>query len=92
MYEKRKSEQLEMEKIKGVTYEILKVYGIAPGKKLGCVTRVIYEHKNVFNSWTTWNENLEKSKDIIDDLEADVVPYSKLRLNWKQKDIRNGFS
>ena len=80
-----------MEEIKGVTDEVLKVHGIAPGKKEEGVTRVIYEKPNEFNSQINCNEKLEKYKEIIDDLEADVLAYSEHRLNCKHNDNRNGF-
>ena len=35
---------------------------------------------------------MEKSKEIIDDLEADVVANSEHRLNCNHKDKINGFS
>ena len=81
LHEKRRAENFEMEEIKGVTDEVLKVHGIAPGEKGQGVTRVINENPNGFNSQTTRNEKLENAKDIIDDLEADVVAYSEHRLN-----------
>ena len=39
-----------MEKNKGVIDELLKMHGIASGKKGEGVTRVIYENPNEFNS------------------------------------------
>ena len=78
--------------MKGFTDEVLKLHGLAPGKKGEGVTRVIYENPNGFNSQMTRNEKLEKYKEIIDDLEADVVAYSEHRLNSNHKDNRNGFS
>ena len=67
-YEKRRTEQREMKEIKGVTDELLKVHGIAPGKKGEGETRVIYENPNGFNSRITCNEKLEKDKEIIDEM------------------------
>ena len=80
-----------MEEIKGVKNEVLKVYGITPGKKGEVVTIVIYENPNRFNSQITCNEKLGKAKEIIDELYTDVVAYSDHRLNCKHKDNRNGF-
>ena len=48
LYEKRRSEKCEMEEIKGVTNEVLKVHVIAPRKKGEGVTIVIYENPNGF--------------------------------------------
>jgi hypothetical protein len=38
------------------------------------------------------NEKLEKAREIIDDLEADIVCYNEHRLNLRHKQNRNGFS
>ena len=92
LYGKRRAEKCEKEEIKGVTDELLKVHGVAPRKKGEGVTIVIYKNPNGFNSQITHNEKLEKAKEIIDDLEADVVAYSERRLNCKHKDNRNRFS
>ena len=81
-----------MEDVKGVTDEALKAHGIVPGKKEEGVTRAIHENPNGFNSQINCNEKLEKAKEIIDELEADVVAYSEHRLNCKHKDNINGFS
>ena len=62
LYEKRIAEQYEMEKMKGVTDEVLKVHGITPTNKIEGVTRVIYENSNIFNSLINRNEKLEKSR------------------------------
>ena len=80
-----------MEEIKGVTDELLEVHGVAPRNKGEGVTRVIYENPNGFNPQITCNEKLEKSKEIIDELEANILAYSEHRLNCTHKDNRNGF-
>ena len=80
-YEKIRPEQCEMEEIKGVTDEVLKVHVVAPGKKWEGVTRVIYENPNGFNSRITRNEKLKKGKEVIGEMEAYVVAYSEHRLN-----------
>ena len=56
------------------------MHGITPRKKGESVTRVIYKNSNIFNSQINCNEKLEKAKEIIDDLEADVVAYSEYDL------------
>ena len=61
--------------------EVMKVHEIVSKKKGEGVTRFIYVKPNGFNSQITHNEKLEKSKGIIDELEADVVAYSEHVLN-----------
>ena len=53
--------------------ELLRVHGISPGKKPKGVTRIIYENAISFNTRISGNEKIEKSKEVIDELEADVV-------------------
>ena len=65
-----------MEEIKEVADELLKVHGNVPEKKGEGVTRVIYEKPNVFNSRINRNKKLENAREIIDELEADVVAYT----------------
>ena len=76
----------------GVSNELLEVYGVAPGRKSEGVTRFIYENPNEFNSRIGNNEKSEKAKEIIDELEADLVAYSDHQLNCRHKDNKNGFS
>ena len=56
-----------------IAEELLRVHGIAPGKKTYAVTRIIYENANIFNTRISRNEKVEKAKEVIDKLEADVV-------------------
>ena len=37
------------------------------------------------------NEKLDKAKEIIDELEADLVLHTEHKVNCKHKDNRNGF-
>ena len=55
------------------------------------MTRLIYENPNGFDSRITCNEKIEKAKENVDELEADVVAYSEHRLNFKHKDNINRF-
>ena len=64
---------LENEEIQGISSNLLNVHGIAPGAKPGGVTRLIYENPDGFNMRISGNEKLEKAKELIDELGADVV-------------------
>ena len=72
--------------------ELLSVHRIAPGKKPDGVTRIIYENANSFNTRISGNEKVEKEKEVIDELEADVVCYNKHRVITKHKENNNGFN
>ena len=56
-----------------ISKELLRVHVIAPGKKPEGVTRIIYENENSFNTRIIGNEKVDKGKEVIDELEADVV-------------------
>ena len=84
--------QQELDSIKDVDDELLKVHGAAPGSKAEGVVRLIYENANGINSRLSNNDKLYKAKELIDDLEADLVAYNEHRLNLAHKQNRNGFS
>ena len=52
----------------------------------------IYENSNGFNSRIGGNEKLDKAKEIIDELEANIVAHSEHHLNSRHKENRNGMS
>ena len=72
--------------------ELLQIHGVDPGKKSDGIIRLIMENAIGFNSRLRGNKNLYKAKDLIDELEADILAYIKYCLNLKHKDNRNGFS
>ena len=74
----------------GVSDELLTVHGVAPGPKPEGVTRLIYENPDGFNTRISNNEKLEKAKEIIDELEADIVAHSEHKINCAHKDNVNG--
>ena len=63
----------EIEQIGESIHELLQVHDTEPKKKAEGITRLIYENLNGINSIITGNEKLEKAKQIIDNLEADIV-------------------
>ena len=81
---------LEQEEIQGVSDDLLTIHGMAPGPKPEEVTRLIYENPDGFNTRINGNEKLDKAKELIDELEADVAAYSEHRINCGHKDNING--
>ena len=75
-----------------IAEELLRFHRIAPGKKPDGVTRIIYENANSFNTRISGNEKGEKAKEVIYELEADVVCYNQHRVNTKHKENCNGFN
>jgi hypothetical protein len=82
--------QSKLESIKGLDDEILKVHGVVPGAKAEGVTRLLYENPGGFNTRLSNNAKLDKSKELIDNLEADIVAFSEHRINLQHKDNQNG--
>ena len=75
-----------------IAEELLIVQGTAPGKKPDGVTRIINENANSFNTIISGNEKVEKSKEVIDELESDVVCYNEHRVNMKYTEYQNEFN
>ncbi len=70
---------------------LLEVRGLPPGRKGEGVTRVIYENLNGLQSMLSKNEKLDKARQVINDLQANVVCYNEHRQNLKHKANCNGF-
>jgi exonuclease III len=76
----------------GVPEEVLRIHGVAPGSKRDGVIRLIYENVNGINNRLCNNDKVEKAKEIIDNLEVDIVAYNEHRLNMQDRHNVNGFS
>lgn len=74
-----------------VKSDLLKVHGIAPARKADGITRLAYENANGFATILSKNEKLEKAREVIRDLEVDVMGYTEHRINFKHADHKNGF-
>jgi hypothetical protein len=72
----RGAEFAETEEIRGVSDELLEVHGTVPAQKPEGATRLIYENSNGFNSRISNNDKLDKAKQVIDDLEPDIVAFN----------------
>ena len=83
---------LELEEVGGVSDELLTVHGMAPGPKPEGVTRLIYENPDGFNTRISGNSKFEKAKELIDELEANVVAYLEHKINCAHKDNVNGMT
>ena len=70
---KEKWKQTELEEVRWADDYLLKVHGVAPGEKEDGIVRLMYENFNGLNSTISGNDKLEKSRQIIDDMEAGVV-------------------
>lgn len=83
---------MEMEEIGDVSDDLLVIHGVAPIKKPEGCSRFMYENPDGLNNRLSGNEKLDKARDIIDELEADVVAYNEHKLNMRHKENKNGFS
>ena len=71
----RIAEQEVSNENEGVSEYLLEVHGLPPGWKGEGVTKVIYENLNGLQSTLSKNEKLDKARQVIDDLQADVMCY-----------------
>ena len=76
----------ELEEIRGVADNLLEVNGVVKAQEPEGATRLIYENGNGFNTRRGNNDKLDKGKQVMDDLEPDIVAYDKHKLNMKHKD------
>jgi hypothetical protein len=82
----------KQEEMRGIEDEVMEVHGWAPGRKAEGTTRFIYENCDGLSNSIGGNDKLDKAKELIDDLEADVVAYNEHKINFSQKLNRNGMS
>jgi hypothetical protein len=75
-----------------ITDDVQRIHGVLPQSKGEGVIRLIYENVNGVNNRLCNNDKVEKAKELIDELEADVVAYNKHRLNMRHKNNGNGFN
>ena len=85
-------QQQEEIDIRGVSEEVLQVHGVLPGRKEEGITRLLYENANGIHNRLGGNEKIDKAKDLINDLGANVVAYNEHRQNLRHKDNRNGWN
>ena len=85
-------QQQEQIDIQGVSNKVLQVHGVPPGRKEEGITILIYENANGISNRLCGNDKLDKAKDLIDELGANVVAYNKHRQNLQHKDNRNGWN
>ena len=84
--------QQETIETRGVSEEILCVHGVLPGRKGDGITWLLYKNANGLPSRLGGNAKLNKAKDLIDELGADVVLYNEHRQNLMHSGNRNGWN
>jgi len=82
----------ERQALRGVDPTLLTVHGTAPGSKQDGTCRLLYENINGISTKMSGNKKLDKAKQLIDELEADIVAYNEIRVNWKHKGNVNGLA
>ena len=95
--QERQAEQVrtarrELQELRGVSDEVLKVHGTAPGSKPEGVTRLVYENVNGLKCQWSNNDKVDKARELHDELEVDIAAYNEHRLNMKHKANSIGFS
>ena len=75
----------ELQKIKGIGKELLTVQGLAPGPKGDGTTRLALENLNGLSTRIAGNSKLEKTKELIDEMELDVHSLVEHHINPRHK-------
>jgi hypothetical protein len=75
-----------------VSNKVLQVHGVLPRHKEERITQLLYKNANGIPNRLCGNKKLDKVKDLIDELGADVVAYNKHCQNLQHKDDRNGWN
>jgi hypothetical protein len=65
---------------------------VLPGCKEEGITWLLYKNVNGLSNRMCGNRKLDKCRDLIDELGADIVAINKRRQNVKHKDNRNGWN
>jgi len=60
----------------GITEDVQRIHGILPASKGEGIIRLLYENANGINNRISNNNKVDKAKEMIDELEADVVAFS----------------
>ncbi len=68
------------------------MHGVLPGRKEEGITRLLYENATGIHNRLGGNEKLDKAKDLINELEANVVAYNEHRQNLRHKDNQKGWN
>ena len=65
---------------------------MAPGRKAEGTIRFIYENCDGLSNSIGGNDKLDKAKELIDNLKADMVAYNEHKINFLHKLNCNGMS
>jgi hypothetical protein len=82
--------QQEQLYIKVVSEEVLQVHGALPGCKEERITQLLYKNANRLSNRMCGNNKLSKTRDLFNELGADIIAYNEHRQNLQHLDNRNG--
>jgi hypothetical protein len=83
--------EFEMKEIQQLLAEkegLLETIGIAPGKKVDGVMRLVYENVNGLQGQIGELSKLDKLKCLLHDLQADCFAFNEHRVNFRHKENR----
>jgi hypothetical protein len=76
----------------GIPEEILQIHGVTLASKPEGVIRLIYENVNSISNKLSKKDKVEKSMEIIDKLDVDIVAYNEHNLNMQDWQSVNSFN
>lgn len=68
---------------------LIQPIGIVPGKKADGITRPYYENMNGISTLVSNNAKLNKVKELMDELEVDILTFNEHKINFQHKDNRH---
>ena len=77
--------------IESILGEVLEDHGVTPAQKGEGVTRLMTGNPSGFSRTISGNKKLEKEKEVIEDLEADVVAFLERKIHCRHKLNHSGF-
>ena len=87
----KQQEQINLREI-GIIEDVQRIHGFLPASEGEGVIRLMYENANGINNRMSNNLKVEKAKEIINELEVDLVAYNEHKLNMRHRQNSNGFN
>ncbi|KAL7498396.1 hypothetical protein ACHAWT_006230 [Skeletonema menzelii] len=82
----------ELEEVRRIDDDLLKVHGKAPTAKKEGAIRLLYENTDGLNPRMSGNEKVERGREMFDELEVDIVALNETKINVKHNQNVNGLA
>ena len=82
----------ELEEVRAIDDDLMKVHGRAPQSKREGVVRLLYENINGLNNRMSGNTKLDRGREMLDELEVDIAAFNEIKINFNHKKNINGLA